>query len=115
VTRVVKDATQNFASSIVSLGDAAAIRLAGIDVVLETKRAQTFDPSLFRNLGIEPKERKLVVVKSSNHFHAGFAPIAKEIHYIDSGGPYPSDPRRVPYKRIPRPVWPIDENPHDTA
>jgi len=115
VTRVVKDATQNFASSIVSLGDAAAIRLSGIDVVLETKRAQTFDPSLFRNLGIEPKERKLVVVKSSNHFHAGFLPIAKEIHYIDSGGPYPSDPRCVPYRRIPRPIWPIDENPHDAA
>ncbi|MBM3547622.1 MAG: M81 family metallopeptidase [Alphaproteobacteria bacterium] len=112
VTRVAKDATQNFASSIVSLGDAAAVRIAGIDVVLETKRAQTFDPSLFRNLGIDPAQRRLVVVKSSNHFHAGFAPIAKEIHYIDSGGPYPSDPRRVPYKRIPRPVWPIDENPH---
>ncbi len=112
VTRVVRDATQNFASSIVSLGDAAAIRLNGIDVVLETKRAQTFDPSLFRNLGIEPADRRLVVVKSSNHFHAGFAPIAKEIHYIDAGGPYPSDPRKVPYKRIPRPIWPIDDNPH---
>ncbi|MBL8688962.1 MAG: M81 family metallopeptidase [Rhodospirillaceae bacterium] len=113
ITRVVADATQNFASSIVSLGDAAAIRVSGIDVVLETKRAQTFDPSLFRNLGIEPSERRLVVVKSSNHFYAGFAPIAKEIHYIDSGGPYPSDPRKVPYTRIPRPIWPIDENPHE--
>ncbi len=112
VTRVVKDATQMFASSVVSLGDAAAIRVAGIDVVLETKRAQTFDPSLFRNLGIDPAQRKLVVVKSSNHFHAGFAPIAKEIHYIDAGGPYPSDPRKVQYRRIQRPKWPIDENPH---
>ena len=115
ITRVVADATQNFASSVVSLGDAAAIRLGGIDVVLETKRAQTFDPSLFRNLGIDPAQRKLVVVKSSNHFHAGFAPISKAIHYIDAGGPYPSDPRKVPYTRIPRPIWPIDDDPHRTT
>ena len=112
VTRVVKAARQTFASSVVELGDAAAIRVAGIDVVLETNRAQTFDPSLFRNLDIEPADRKIVVVKSSNHFYAGFAPIAKEILYIDSGGPYPSDPRRVAYTRIPRPIWPIDPEPH---
>jgi len=112
VTRVVRTATQTFAGSVVEIGDAAAIRIAGIDVVLETRRAQTFDPSLFRNLGIEPSERKIVVVKSSNHFHAGFAPFAADILYIDSGGPYPSDPRRVPYTRIPRPIWPIDPEPH---
>ncbi len=112
VTKVVKGATQSFASSVVEIGDAAAIRVAGIDVVLETTRAQTFHPSLFRNLGIEPADRKIVVVKSSNHFHAGFAPIARDILYIDSGGPYPSDPRRVRYTRIPRPIWPIDPHPH---
>ena len=112
VTKVVKGATQNFASSVVSIGDAAAIRVSGIDVVLESTRAQTFDPSLFRNLGIEPADRKIVVVKSYGHFRAGFAPIAKDILYIDAGGPYPSDIRNVSYARIPRPIWPINPDPH---
>ncbi len=112
VTKVVRDATQNRASSVVAIGDAAAIRVAGIDVILESTRVQTFDPSLFRNLGIEPADRKIVVVKSYGHFRAGFAPIAKDILYIDAGGPYPSDLRKVPYRRIPRPIWPIDNDPH---
>jgi microcystin degradation protein MlrC len=34
---------------------------------------------LFRNLGIEPTERKLVVVKSTNHFMAAFGPIVLRV------------------------------------
>ncbi|MBI1779564.1 MAG: M81 family metallopeptidase [Proteobacteria bacterium] len=109
VTKIVPNAHQTFRGSIVPLGDAAAIRVAGIEVVLKTNRAQTFDPSLFTNLGIEPKTKKIVVVKSSNHFYDAFARIAAEILYVDSGGPYPSDARKIPYTRIRRPIWPLDD------
>jgi microcystin degradation protein MlrC len=91
------------------LGDAVAIRVNGIDVVLKTNRSQTFDPSLFTNLGIDPATKKIVVVKSSNHFFAAFRPIAADILYIDAGGPYPSDPARIPYTKIRRPIWPQDD------
>jgi microcystin degradation protein MlrC len=51
----------------------------------------------------------MVVVKSTNHFHAAFAPIASKVLYCDSGGPIPRDHRQVPYTRIQRPIWPLDE------
>ena len=63
---------------------------------------------LFRNVGVEPTERKLLVVKSTNHFHAAFGPIAKKVLYVDSDGPLPRDYTRIPYTRVQRPIWPLD-------
>ena len=69
-----------------SLGAAAAIRVGKLDVVLASGRAQTFNPAVFTNLGIDLASKKAVVVKSSNHFYAAFAPIA-------AGRPKPIVPR----------------------
>lgn len=111
VTRTVPDARFKFRDSVIEIGDAAAIRVGNLDVVLGTRRVQTFDPSAFTNLGVDLARKKIVVVKSSNHFYAGFAPISTGVIYVDCGGPYPSDPRRIAYTKIRRPIWPLDENP----
>jgi microcystin degradation protein MlrC len=115
VVKLVRNATQTFAGSIVSMGDCAAVRLGGIEVVLISDRTQGFGPDLFGNCGIDPATRRILVVKSTNHFHAGFAPIAADVLYVDSEGPIPRDMRKVPYTRVRRPIWPLDENPHGTA
>jgi microcystin degradation protein MlrC len=100
-----------FEQSEVSLGPAAAITIGNLDVVLATGRAQTFSPPVFTNLGIDLAAKKIVVVKSSNHFHAAFAPIAAEVMYLDTGGPYPSDPLKIHYVKARRPLAPLDPNP----
>lgn len=112
ILKTVRNAHQTFGASRVSLGDAAAVRLGGVEVVLVTSRGQAFGPDLFSNLGIDPRAKRIVVVKSTNHFYAGFAPIAAEVLYVDTGGPIPRDPRAVPYTRIRRPIWPLDDAPH---
>ncbi len=53
----------------------------------------------------------MLLVKSTNHFYAGFAPIAAEIIYIDAGAPYPSNPRVTDYRNLTRPIWPRVEDP----
>jgi microcystin degradation protein MlrC len=50
-------------------------------------------------------------VKSTNHFHAGFAPIAAEIIYVDAPSSYPVNPRVTDYQKMTRPIWPRVENP----
>jgi microcystin degradation protein MlrC len=111
IRRVVRGATQSFGQSVVDMGDCAAVRLDGIDVVLTTRRRQAFGTDLFGNLGIDLAAKKIVVVKSTNHFYASFAPIAKEVLYVDSGGPLPRDLRTLAFRRIERPKWPFDERP----
>lgn len=100
-----------FEQSRVSLGPAAAVTLGQLDVVLASGRAQTFSPVAFTALGVELAAKKIVVVKSSNHFHAAFAPIAARVLYLDCGGPYPPDPARIPYRKARRPLAPLDPNP----
>lgn len=112
VTRVVPDAVQTFRESIVPMGDCAAIRVSGIDVIVATGRAQVFEPSLFANLGIAVSECRVVAVKSANHFSAAFTPLASEIIHVDAGGPFPGDPRTLGLRRVRRPIWPLDEDPH---
>jgi microcystin degradation protein MlrC len=100
-----------FEQSWVSLGPAAAVTVGNLDVVLASTRAQTFSPPVFTDLGIDLAAKAIVVVKSSNHFHAAFAPIAAAVLYLDSGGPYPSDTRKIPYRKARRPLSPLDPNP----
>ncbi len=101
-----------FGESYAPFGDAAHIRLNGIDIILNSTRAQSFDPSLFSVMGIEPTSRKILVIKSTNHFYASFAPIASEILYRSAGTPYPNNPARTAYRRAPRDIWPMVDNPH---
>ena len=100
-----------FEQSVVSLGPSAAISIGALDIVLATGRAQTFSPAVFTELGIDLARKKIVVVKSSNHFHAAFAPIAAGVIYVDCGGPYPPDPAKVDYRKVRRPIWPLDPHP----
>jgi len=113
VRKALPEAFQSFGQSVVPLGASAVVRLAGtrIDVILNTNRTQTFEPDVYSNLGIDPLAKDMLLVKSTNHFYAGFAPIAAEIVYIDAGAPYPSNPRVTDYKKLNRPVWPRVENP----
>ena len=103
-----RDCYQTFGPAQAELGDCAAIRIGGVEIVLVTKRTQALGLELFRNVGIEPTERKLVIVKSTNHFMAAYGPIAKKVLYIDADGPIPRDYRKIPYTRINRPIWPLD-------
>ena len=113
VRAVTDDLVIPFEQSLVSFGPAAAVTIGSLDVVLGTKRTQTFAPEAFTRLGIDLAQKKIVVVKSSNHFHAAFSRIAAAIHHLDTGGPFPPDPTRVTYKRVRRPIAPLDAIPRN--
>jgi len=109
VTALARDCWQSFGPTQVPLGDCAAVRVGGVEIVLITNRTQALGLELFTNLGIDPCTRRLVVVKSTNHFMAAFGPIAKRVIYIDSDAPLARDYRKINYTRVQRPVWPLDE------
>ncbi|SFZ86502.1 Microcystin degradation protein MlrC, contains DUF1485 domain [Devosia enhydra] len=114
VIGVTDDLLYPFEQSVVSLGPAAAISIGSLDIVLATGRAQTFSPPVFTKLGIDLSKKKIVVVKSSNHFYAAFAPIAAEVIYLNTGGPYPYDLSKVKLEKVRRPFYPLDPEPART-
>ena len=97
-----------------ALGNAVAVRAApGIDIALVSERCQVFSPDGFTRLGIELSAKRIVVVKSTNHFYAGFAPIAAEILYVAAPSAMPSDFAAIPYRKFSRPYWPRVADPFE--
>ncbi|MEO1018531.1 MAG: MlrC C-terminal domain-containing protein, partial [Pseudomonadota bacterium] len=108
VKKVAKEATQTFVDAVVSLGASAVIEVDGIEVILNTFRTQTFEPTIYTNLSIPATERKILALKSTNHFYRGFAAISDEIIYVECEGVYPSDYHKAGYRRVRRPLLPLD-------
>ncbi|MBS0564014.1 MAG: M81 family metallopeptidase [Proteobacteria bacterium] len=118
IVRLSAEAEMKFGESVVPFGPAARVALltpeggeTGIEVILNTVRAQSYDPSLFAALGIDPLAQKILVIKSTNHFYAAFAPIAADILYCSAGKPYPNDPATNPYRLVRKDIWPRSADP----
>ena len=93
------------------LGDAACLDVDGIDVVVVSLRDQAFGLELFTAFGIDPAAKRLLVLKSANHFRAAYDPIASDVVYVDAGGALPADPRDVAYTRFDRHAFPWIDDP----
>lgn len=73
-------------SSRQPMGLSVWLECDGIDVVVNSIRTQVFAPDAFTGLGIDLDAKRLIVVKSSQHFHAKFAPIADRIIPVATPG-----------------------------
>jgi microcystin degradation protein MlrC len=50
-----------------------------------------------------------VALKSMQHFRAAFEPIAGHVIVCDSGALCTQRYDRLPYRNVPRPIFPLDE------
>jgi microcystin degradation protein MlrC len=89
------------AGATAQLGPCACVEVEGIRVLLSSAKAQMLDLDLYRFLGVEPAQMKLLVNKSSVHFRAAFAPIASTILVAKSPGPMAADPGDLPWTKLP--------------
>jgi len=80
---------------------------AGLGTLI-SNRTQATGLELFTNLGIDPRKKKIVVVKSTNHFTSAYGPIAKKVIYVEASGRLHRDHRKMPYAKVRWPIWPLD-------
>jgi microcystin degradation protein MlrC len=115
VRKIVEEACQTFGNGRQPMGTAVLLQADGIDLVVNTIRTQTFHPDAFTQFGIDLSGYRTVVVKSAQHFHAGFAPLARRILYIAGPGTVSPDFARLPVPRAGRPLWPQVDDPFEAA
>ena len=89
------------------MGDCALVEANGIEILLVTLRNQAMGTDLFTGAGCELAARKLIVVKSSQHFYASFSKIAAKVIYADAPGSVARDLNTLPYLKVRRPKWPL--------
>lgn len=95
-------------NSPVPMGDCALVEANGIEIVLITLRNQAMGTDLFTQLGCDLAAKKIIVVKSSQHFYASFSKVAKHVIYAGAPGAVALDLSTLPYVKVQRPKWPLD-------
>ena len=94
------------------LGTGVWVRTAGgIDIALNTLRSQVFSRECFEGLGITLTDKQMVVVKSTQHFHAEFAPIATQVLYVGTPGSTSQAFAEMSFTKRDNHFWPRVENP----
>ena len=88
--------------------DLALLDVQGVDVVAASKHVGCYDPQMMRVLGVEPKERKAIVVKLG-YLEPEIRSIAKRSMMALTTGSSDELFERLPYKNIPRPIYPLDK------
>ncbi|NKE64233.1 M81 family metallopeptidase [Ramlibacter sp. RBP-2] len=96
------------AGTAMPLGDCALVEANGVEIVLITLRNQAMGTDLFTQLGVDLAAKKMIVVKSSQHFYASFSKVAKHVIYAGAPGAVTLDLTTLPYRKVRRPKWPLD-------
>ncbi len=90
------------------LGATAVLDLGPIQVLVSSQPYEPVDPGCFVYAGIEPAQKKFILIKSRQNFRPGFEPMAEEIIMVAGPGVGNSNFHTVPYRNICRPIYPID-------
>lgn len=109
VDRIVENAIYGFELGQMPLGDVAVVSGQGITFVLTSLRSQCFSPNAFSDFGVDLDRHPVLLVKSTQHFRAWFAPIAGTILSVAAPGVGTLDFRSLAYQNIQRPIWPLDD------
>ena len=96
--------------SLLDLGPSALLGIGGVKVVVISQRVQCCDPMMIERFGIDLRSLRSLIVKSRGHFRAGFDDIFADEQILEIDAPGLTTPvlSRVPYKNVPRPIYPLD-------
>ena len=92
-------------------GDTVCLHCGGIDIIVSSRRVQPFSPDVYTNFGIDVASKRLLVVKSAQHFYAGFAPIASQIIYMAAPGAVAPRYTGIPFQRVDLHKYPWVDDP----
>ena len=93
----------------VRMGRTAVLDTGAMQIVISERRSEPFDLGVFTHCGIDPRRKKYVLIKSRQHFRAGFEPIARHIVMCDGDGCTSSDLRLFTYRKRPKPLYPFED------
>lgn len=78
-------------------------------LVLSELPSAQFGPAIFSSVGLDPAAARAIVAKSMFHHVAGFGSVAGHFVWVNTPGPVHADVRTLPYTKISRPVFPLDD------
>jgi microcystin degradation protein MlrC len=91
------------------MGPCGVLTCGGIQLVVTTERAEPFDLGIFEKVGINPKDKKFLVLKGGLGFGPVYKPIAAEVLYCAGNGANKTVLQAAKnYRHLRRPIYPLD-------
>ena len=95
----------------IGMGDIAVVRVEGIEVLLTQLRTNLFSLSLFTLHGIDWQAKQVISIKNLYKHKDLFVGLVREQLFVATPGTSNPDWSQLPFRRLPRPIWPLDEDP----
>jgi microcystin degradation protein MlrC len=93
----------------ISMGPSAVIAIGALRLLLRSRPSMEWDTAMYTSQGLDLRDAALVFVKSPAQFRAGFGPLANRILVANTPGPTAPDMRRILFRNVTRPLYPIDD------
>ncbi len=79
-----------------------------VEIVIVSRHQEPFDINCLLSAGIDPLQKRYVVLKSRVHWRAGFSEMARAIIECTGVGVTTSDYSQIEFKHVRRPIYPLD-------
>ena len=91
------------------VGPTAVLRAGGLQIVIATHPTYEWTGEQYSSVGVDVTAPKFAVVKNPMNYRMVY-PDAPVVIVIDSPGPTPASVRSLPFERMQRPFFPLDDN-----
>jgi microcystin degradation protein MlrC len=91
-----------------TMGLCAVVAAGSVSILISSYPTYDWADEQYRCAGLDPRTAKFVGVKNMMNFRYGYGEFAKAWFVLDLPGPTPPDMRMLPFRRVDRPVFPLD-------
>jgi microcystin degradation protein MlrC len=93
------------------MGRTAVLDTGSAEIVLIERNQEPWDRAVFTSVGIDPTRKRFLLLKSRMYFRPVFLPIARGMVFCDAPGVGTSDWTAFEYRKLRRPIYPLDAFP----
>jgi microcystin degradation protein MlrC len=90
------------------MGAAVVLDTCRAEIVLISRHVEPSDLNCLSSLGIDPLQKRYVMLKSRIHWRAGLGPMAKAVVDCAGVGVCTSDYAQLQFDKVRRPIYPLD-------
>lgn len=89
-------------------GPTVVLDTGKVEIVVVSAHQEPFDLNCLSSVGIDPTQKRYIVLKSRVHWRAGFGDLAREVIECAGVGVTTSDYGKLEFRKVRRPIYPLD-------
>src|SRR5215467_2215791 len=93
---------------MMDMGAAVVLDTGTVEIVLISRHVEPSDLNCLSSLGIDPMQKRYVMLKSRIHWRAGLGKMAKAVVDCAGVGVCTSDYGQLKFEKVRRPIYPLD-------